>query len=273
MKLRKAIDKAKRSGGGESRKLIKLRTATTTKPQSVNWHPPDYSESACVLADPGHMLKNKCVCIGKSTPVVDAYKVLRTKIDQVAKAKKWKTIMITSARPREGKTLTAINLALSFAKAYNQTVLLVDCDLQNQFVQHHFGIDGKYGLMDHLEKNVPLKDIILWPGIEKITFISGGSREAAHSAEILGSPRMKLLVDELKSRYADRYVLFDTPPVLGSADALSLAPFVDCILMVVEQGRTAMQDIDQALEVVPKEKFLGFALNRTKQVSKETAKI
>ena len=269
MKLRKAIDKAKKRDSGNNSKLIPIRADVTAKPRTTAWHPPDYSESACVIADPQHLVKNKCVCIGKSSPVVDAYKVLRTKIDQVAKTKGWKTIMVTSPRPREGKTLTAINLALSFAKAYNQTVLLVDCDLQHQWIHRLFGIEGVSGLMDHLEKDVPLKDIIVWPGIEKITFISGGTWEAANSAEILGSPKMAHLVQELKTRYADRYVLFDTPPVLGSADALSLAPMIDCILLVVEQGRTAMRDIEQALEVIPKEKFLGFAMNRSRQVREE----
>ena len=73
---------------------------------------------------------------------------------------------------------------------------------------------------------------------------------------------MKDLVLEMKNRYEDRYVLFDVPPILGGADALAFAPLVDCILMVVETGKTSMNDIKHALSLIPQDKFLGFVMNR-----------
>ena len=103
----------------------------------------------------------------------------------------------------------------------------------------------------------PLKDLIVLPNIEKLTLISGG-KTIANSAELLGSPRMKAFVQEIKSRYDDRYIVFDTPPVLGWADAIAFAPLVDCILMVVEEGRTSIKDVNKALEMLPAEKILGF---------------
>ena len=86
----------------------------------------------------------------------------------------------------------------------------------------------------------------------------------SRSAEILGSEKMGQLTAELKSRYPDRYVLIDTPPILGPADTLSMIPFVDCILMVVEEGKTRTKDIGKALELIPREKFIGFVMNRQK---------
>jgi non-specific protein-tyrosine kinase len=86
-----------------------------------------------------------------------------------------------------------------------------------------------------------------------------------NSTELLSSPRMKALMVEMKSRYDDRYVLFDVPPVLVGADAMALAPYVDCIVMVVEEGKTSTQDVQKALEMVPQEKFLGFVLNKQKK--------
>ena len=94
-----------------------------------------------------------------------------------------------------------------------------------------------------------------------MTLISGGST-VWETTEILTSPRMRSMVDEVKTRYQDRYIIFDVPPVLVGADAIAFASFVDCIIMVVEAGKTSMEDINKALDLIPKEKFLGFVLNK-----------
>jgi len=108
-----------------------------------------------------------------------------------------------------------------------------------------------------------LKDLIIWPNIDKLTLISGG-KTIVNATELLGSPKMKSLVQEIKHRYNDRYVIFDVPPILSSADAIAFAPLVDCILMVVEEGRTSVKDVKKALEMIPAEKFMGYVLNRRK---------
>ena len=171
--------------------------------------------------------------------------------------------MVTSVNPGEGKTLTTINLSITFAKEFNQTVLLVDSDLMRQNVHKYLGIRSDKGLIDYLVNDQPLKDYIIWPGIDQLTLISGG-KTIHDSSELLGSPRMKALVHEMKTRYNNRYVFFDVPPVLGGADAIVLAPLVDGIIMVVTEGDTSLHDVKNALELLPKEKFLGFVLNRQK---------
>ena len=98
--------------------------------------------------------------------------------------------------------------------------------------------------------------------------ISGG-RRVYESTELLGSPRMKELVREMKSRYPDRFVFFDAPPLLAGADAMAFAPLVDGILMVVEAGRTALPDIQKALAMIPREKFIGFTYNRNRAPDKK----
>ena len=173
--------------------------------------------------------------------------------------------MITSTKPGEGKTLTAVNLALTFSKEYNQTVLLVDCDLRKQSIHKVLGVETGTGLIDYLMDVKPLADCIVWPGIEKLTLISGGL-PVEQSAELLGSPRMKSLIIEMKSRYDDRHLIFDAPPILSGADTLTLAPLMDGIIIVVEEGRTSMRDLQKAIEQIPVEKFLGFVMNRQKIV-------
>jgi non-specific protein-tyrosine kinase len=116
-------------------------------------------------------------------------------------------------------------------------------------------------LADYLLDDCPLQRIIVWPGIEKLTLISGG-RTVNNSAETLNSPRMLALVREMKQRYGDRYIFFDLPPMLDNSDALSFAPLVDAILLVVAAGRTPMPEVRKALALLPREKILGLVLNR-----------
>ena len=261
MKLRKALDKAKiaREGLVQTSLAEKQKIKEIKKPEE--WRPPEYSESTHIELDTETILNNRCVCIEPNSPEIDCYKILRTKIQLLTKQEGWNAVMITSPQPAEGKTLTSINLALTFSKVYNQTVLLVDCDLRHQNVHKLLGFQSNLGLTNYLLKDQPLEELIIWPGIDKLTLISGGG-SMTNSSELLGSPQMKTLVQEMKSRYEDRYVIFDTSPVLIGDDAIALAHYIDSIIMVVEEGRTSMKDVKKALEMLPQEKFLGFVLNR-----------
>ena len=204
MKLREALDKANKEG---QESPVQFSPVTYSE-EVVLWQAPVYSESVTVKLDPVKLVQNRCVCISHEAPELDAYKVLRTRIMQLTKEQGMNTIMVTSARPGEGKTTIAINLALTFSREYDQTVLLVDCDLKKQDICKYLGFSSDRGLIDFLENDHLLKDVIIWPGIEKLTLISGG-RTVSDSAELLGSPKMKKLVEEMKTRYKDRYVILD----------------------------------------------------------------
>ncbi|MDP2816183.1 MAG: polysaccharide biosynthesis tyrosine autokinase [Rectinemataceae bacterium] len=268
MKLAKALEKAK-----EERYSAECRQEEAQRPQQAKpltgrtgWHSPDYTKSKSVSVCTETLAKKKCVSVLLDSREADAYKVLRTQIQQRAQERGWKTIMITSVEQGEGKTLTAINLAISMAKEFHQTVLLVDCDLKQQSIHQCLGYESKYGLADYLLDNAELSELIVWPGIAKLTVLSGG-RTISGSTELLGSPRMNHLVKDMKDRYEDRYIIFDTPPILVGADAIAFAPFVDGIVVTVESGRTSMADVKRALTLLPKEKLLGFVLNRHSQGS------
>jgi protein-tyrosine kinase len=263
MNLRQALDKAKKMREEEIKESPPVVGKVEKARPPSEWKPPVYAESNRMELDEGILVRNRCVCIKPDAKEIEFYKVLRTKIQFLARQKGLNTIMITSPREAEGKTLTCVNLAMTFAKAFNQTVMLADCDLRRQSVHRVMGISGRVGLVDYLLQERPLKDLIIWPGIEQMTVISGG-RVVANSAELLGSPRMKTLVEEMKNRYDDRYILFDCAPVLSGADAMALSALVDCVVMVVEEGRTGMGDVKKAVGMLPPEKILGFVINRQK---------
>lgn len=222
---------------------------------------PSYSESRHVDADLETMARNRCVAVSSHSPCLDAYKVLRTRIRGLMEDRGLKTLMVTSPMPGEGKTLTSVNLALTCSKEFDQTVLLMDCDFRRQDVHTCLGIESDRGLMDYLVREVPLNELIIWPGIEKMTFVSGGTT-VQESTEIMGSSRMRRLVEEVKNRYPDRLVIFDTPPVLAGADAIVFAPLVDSVIMVVDYGKTPMNAVSKAVELLPRDKLLGLVLNR-----------
>lgn len=272
MKLRKALEKAKQNRqevSGLERPGAPPEPHRVEERKSDNgWKPPAYSQSMHIELNTEALLENRCICIEPESVEIDCYKVLRTKIQHLTQNKGWNSVMITSAMPGEGKTLTAINLALTFSKAYNQTVMLVDCDLRNQKINKVLGLQSKAGLVDYLLYGRPLEESVIWPGIDKLTLISGG-RTTRNSTELLGSPRMQTLVKEMKFRYDDRYVLFDVPPLLVGADALALAPHIDCIVMVIDEGKSSMKNVQKAIQILPKEKFIGFVMNRAKSFKKE----
>jgi protein-tyrosine kinase len=229
--------------------------------QKMGFVSPVYSLSRSVRLNPRVMSANRCVAFLPDSPEVEFYRQLRTRILQLSAGKGGATVMITSALPGEGKTLTAINLALTFAMEFKQTALLVDCDLRQQQVHDMMGFPSERGLVDYLMDDCPITELFVWPGVEKLSVISGG-KTVRDSCELLGSPGMRDLVLEMKHRYPERYVFFDAPSILSSADAVAFAPLVDYILVVAQAGRTSLVDINRAVELLPPEKVLGLVMNR-----------
>ena len=267
MNLRKALDRAKK----EREIIVDAGAPPVAKVRTTDgsgWKPPVYSESKTVTIDIPTAVMNHCVALSTEFPEINYYKVLRTQLRQMGQQKEWNTVMVTSASPNEGKTVTSINLAATFAREYNHTVLLVDADLRMQMVHRYLGYDSQLGLLDYLEDKAAMNDIIAWPGIEKFTIISG-DRVVEDSSELIGSSRMQALMDELKNRYDDRYIIFDAPPLLDVADALAFAPLVDCIIVVVGAGITSKQNLKEALALLPQEKIAGFVLNRFQGPNKQ----
>lgn len=256
MKLRKALEKARqqREAPAGHDTLPGPLTAET-------WKAPEYRESMEHRIDPGLVEKHRGVCIRPDAPEIEYYKILRTRIQQLSQQKKLNTVMITSPCGKEGKTVTCINLGLIFAREFHQTALLVDCDFKGQDIHRYFGIESSHSLIDYFLNGIALNRLIIWPGIEKLTLISG-NKTVLDSSELLSSDMMRRLVREMGTRYDDRVVLFDAPPVLDRSEAITLAPMVDGILMVVEAGVTSKNDIEKAVRLLPEERFLGFVLNK-----------
>ena len=176
---------------------------------------------------------------------------------------KWKTLGITSAGKDDGKTLTAVNLAISIAMKQNFTVILVDADLRSPTIHKLFGFEPKLGLSDYLNSNIPVEKILFNPGVDRLVILPG-TQPIHGSSELLSSPNMARLVKDLKSRYATRIVIFDLPPVLVGDDVVAFSPNLDAALIIVEEGGTESDKLKKSVELLEGVEIIGAVLNKSK---------
>ncbi len=215
-----------------------------------------------VFLDVNAMVKNRLIAGSADPLVVEAYKLLRTHVLQKTLAEHRNTLMVTGPRPDEGKTLTAINLAISMAQELDQTVLLVDADMRAPSIHKYFGLTEGPGLIDYLEGGKSIQELLVHPkGFDKLVLLPGG-QSSDWAAEFIRSGRMKDLVAELKNFYPDRYVLLDLPPMLSFADALAFAPLVDGIVIVIGARQTPREDLLRLREMLAGLPVLGYVFNK-----------
>jgi protein-tyrosine kinase len=220
-----------------------------------------YTYTRKVAVDVDRLRRNRLIVDGSDESLGEAYKLLRTHILHRTKREGRNTMMFTGPLPNEGKTLTAINLAIAISQKVGQTVLLVDGDLRTPSIHRYLDLPSEPGLIDYLTSGYPIAESLVHPeGLANLVVLPAG-RPTPQSIELLSSPLMVDLVRELKHFYPDRYVLFDLPPLLY-ADPLAFAPLVDGIVLVVEADRTPREEITRALEVLKEFPVLGFVLNK-----------
>jgi protein-tyrosine kinase len=246
----------------------RLTEAWTTEQLII---PPEihYTITRTMPVDPENLRRNRLIAGGweAGSSVVEGYKVLRTHLLHHTTGEGRNTLMVTGAFPGEGKTLTAINLAIILSQELNHTVLLVDTDLRSPSITRYFGLGDQPGIVDYLTAGVPIQDLLIHPqGISKLVILPAG-QAVSQAAELLNAPVMRDLVQELKQFYTNRYVIFDLPPILVYADALAFAPLMDGIMVVVEASKTPKESIQRCQEMLQKFKLLGFVLNKAEENS------
>ncbi len=188
------------------------------------------------------------------------FKVLRGNILHPADGKKIKSVLITSALEQEGKTMVACNLAVSIAQSLDPYVLLIDADIRRPNVHNMLGLSKVKGLTDYLSSNNPLSSYLIKGIVEKMTILEAGSM-VRNPAELLTSEKTKDLLEEVKQRYEDRFIIIDSPPVNLAAETLILAQEVDAIVLVVRYGVSDKNAIEEALAKIDREKVLGMVFN------------
>lgn len=195
-----------------------------------------------------------------------AYKILRTRLLRRLETNQWHSFAVTGASVGEGKTLTAINLAMALAQDSNTWVFLVDLDLQRPKVADYLGMNnslGQRGLTDFLLGDATFEQITYAPAnIDRLAVIPN-FQAVANASDLLTSPKMDELVQVLEQEMPRRIVIFDMPPVLAADDVLAFSPQLDGLLMVVAEGTTHRDTLRGAKQVLQEMNLLGVVLNRS----------
>lgn len=172
------------------------------------------------------------------------------------------TIVVTSALPAEGKTTTAINLAMSITAEEDLRVVLVDADFIKPDALRQLGVSASTGLIDVLQDpSMDIGDVLLRTNIDKLSLIPAGQLHD-RCTELLASARMDSLIKELSSRYEDRILIFDSPPILATTESVALTSHMGQVVFVVQAGRTKRESVNSALELIGERPNLGLVLNR-----------
>lgn len=193
------------------------------------------------------------------------YKMLRTqvlrKLDQLGAS----SLGVMSSHASEGKTLTAINLAIAIAADPTRTVLLVDFDLRNPNVHKRFNYEPSVGVDDCLRQRRPVQEAMFKvSGYERLTILPA-RQSVEHSSELLMSPATGEIISEMRSRYANRVIIFDVPPVLLADDALAFARYIQAGLLVIGEGKARRDDVSRTLQLLHDLPFVGTVLNGSRE--------
>lgn len=227
----------------------------------------DYTETRQVAAPRRVLRRNRLIHGVDDERVTDAYRLLRTRVLHRMRQNGWITLGVTSTAPREGKTLTSVNLGLSIAKGVKNSVLVIDADLRRPTVHTLFGMKPEKGLSDYLTQETPLNELLINPGIERFVLLPGNVSGGV-GPEDLSSPRMEGLVDDVRTRYRGRIVIFDLPPVMIGDDVVAFAPRLDALLLVVEEGGTDAQVFSRTVDLLDGVNVIGTVLNKSEEVSR-----
>ncbi|MDX9715178.1 MAG: XrtA-associated tyrosine autokinase [Dissulfurispiraceae bacterium] len=258
-KIEKALQKAMETRGSQadSPKPQNTRQHDTRQQPAADTH---VFEATAMAVDPA-IVDRHVICITEPFSVIaEQYKRMRAKILRDTSRENRNIMMVTSANMSEGKSITAANLAVSIAQDIDHTVLLVDTDLRRPSLHAYFGLDPKYGLSDYLQGTKELPEVLIKTGIGKLVFLPAG-QAVENPSELLASTRMRELVQEMKNRYKDRYVIFDTSPLLVTADSISMSRYMDGIIFVVQSDQTHKKDAAKALSMVKGVPIIGVVMN------------
>lgn len=189
-----------------------------------------------------------------------AYRMLRTRFLQKLRANRWSSLAITSPGPGEGKSLTALNLALSLARDKTSDVFLLDLDMRNPSVCRYLGVDPPHSLVTYFAGEGKPADVLFSIGVENLA-LAGSNISTDQASELIAIGRLEELLHYIRTIATSPIILIDLPPLLVTDDALVVAPRVDATALVVAEGRTRRDSLARAKQLLADFTFAGVILN------------
>jgi protein-tyrosine kinase len=241
---------------------------TSEKPaQQASLSALNYVQTKVVPLSAEHLERQRIVAFNKNSSMGWAFDLLRTQVLKTMEENGWRTLAITSPTPEAGKTVLAINLAMSIAHYTTKTALLVDFDLRRPKVGTYLDLPMEKSLNDFLADQADLQEVLVNPTLPRFVVLPT-RKPVALSTEVLSSPKVANLVTDLRERYDSRIVIFDLPPLLSSDDAITVLPKFDCVLLVVANGMNSKKEIEDSLHHLVSANLIGTVLNKAEPESR-----
>jgi protein-tyrosine kinase len=231
----------------------------------------DFGNLATHQINEKHLEKMRVVAHSSTHPMTPAFDILRTSVVQLMSQNKWQTIAITSPTPGCGKTVTAINLALSISRLPNKHVILLDLDMRRPLIASYLGLKPKGGLFELLTGELPAEKCMLNLDVGgALLTIIPNCTPVANPAEVIGSNEMSELVMKLKSANGKPTIVIDTPPMLLCDDVLALIPIVDCITLSIAEKMSKAEEVVACERHLKSVNYLGLVLTKSQELQEHT---
>lgn len=221
----------------------------------------EYKDTKVVSVGSERLAENRVVAGFGDSIDRETFRLMRTKVFAKMRANNWRTVAVSTPTLGQGKSTVVANLAVSASMEVTQSVLAVDLDLERPNLHKIFDLHVKKGLSDVIQGRDEVQDVLVNPGIDRLTIAPGG-KPLENSSEWLSNPKVQALLEEFRTRYRSRFVIYDMPPILRSDGVLKSIKDFDCSLLVVEDGVNLVDEIKQSIEVMSQTNFLGYVLNK-----------
>jgi protein-tyrosine kinase len=267
-RIREAIKLAKEQGAGVGDFGVGKR-----RPLPLPSGPENYSTKALAVlkADAKHLENKRIVAHSPSNEMTPAFDILRTSVVQLMSENSWQTIAITSPTPGCGKTVSAINLAMSISRLPKKHVVLLDLDMRRPLIAGYLGIKPKGGLYELLTKELPAEDCMVNLDIaDKRLSVIPNLRAINNPAEVIGSNEMSDLLNKLKSGIGNPIIVIDTPPMLLCDDVLALLPKIDCIALCIAEKMSKADEVIACEQHLKAVNYLGLILTKSQELQVHT---
>ena len=256
--IRQAIERAKHS---ERHSRVGLETQRQ-QTRHLFSDAQESNQSAPVDLDFAQLQSQRIVAYDGRDPRSRSFDILRTEILQTMDAKGWKSVAVTSPTPSCGKSVTALNLALSVARQRERQVMVADLDLRKPSVASCLGLDCRDGVVGVIEKRVELHDAIVKARVGDCRFEVLPTTSASNSSDLISATAMSAMLEKISANSPSRVIIIDLPPLLTGHDVISILPHVDCVVLVAAVGLTRISEIKECNKYLKATEMIRLVLNK-----------
>jgi len=267
--IRQALErvKASQSAGSEQRNLAGSAVLQLRSEMEIGSAGGNDGQNQEIELNNVHLQSKRIISHDITDPRSRAFDMLRTQVLQSMDLKGWKTLAVTSPTPACGKTLTALNLAISIARQPDRSVLLVDLDFRKPQVAACLGLKCDDGVLSVLEGRTTLSDAIIPARVGNLRFMVLPTASTIRSSELISSRAMTAMLEDIKREYHSKTIILDLPPILSGDDVIAILPQMDCVLLVAAVGTTTVAQIKECNKHLQSAEVVRIALNKVLETS------